>query len=79
MGKIIIRGNFTIETEYEWIKNMRQPLESMELEVIDTCPMFIPVKCHRMKSVSKISDDSNKEEIKHKISVSEVNEVIGSL
>jgi len=54
MGIIKIKGNFTVETEYGWIKNMQQPLEEMELEVIDTCPMFIPVRCHRMKSIHKV-------------------------
>lgn len=58
MSKMIIRGNFTIETELGWIKNMRQPFKAMELEIIDACPMFIPVKCMRMTSADTVQETS---------------------
>ena len=65
MSKMIIRGDFTIESDLKWIKNMKQPFKAMELEIMDTCPMFIPVKCHRMtsaESVHKTSKNGGKNE-----------------
>lgn len=54
MAKIIIKGNFTIETDLPFVKNMKQPFEAVELEIAESCPMFVPVKCHRMTSASSV-------------------------
>ena len=53
MAKIIIKGNFTIETDLSFVNNVKQPLSAIELEIAESCPMFIPVRCHRLTSASK--------------------------
>lgn len=65
MSKIIIRGNFTIETDLPFVKNLKQPFEAVELEIAESCPIFVPVKCHRMTSASKTSNKNK--EVKHEM------------
>lgn len=53
MKKIIIKGEFTVETDFGWIKGMRQPFRFMELEVVNCC-RCCPVRCTQMTSVDSV-------------------------
>ena len=49
MGKIIIKGNFTVETDYGFMNNFKQPLEHLEMEVTE----LNPIKINKMNSVGQ--------------------------
>ena len=49
MGKIIIKGNFTVETDYGFVNNFKQPLQLLEIEVTE----LNPIKINKMSSVGQ--------------------------
>ncbi len=49
MGKIIIKGNFTVETDYGFINNFKQLLQHLEIEVTE----LNPIKINKMSSAEQ--------------------------
>ena len=41
MGKIIIKGNFTVESDYNFLHNVKQPLRLLEIEIPQTQPFRV--------------------------------------
>jgi len=41
MGKIIIKGNFTVESDYNFMNNVKQPLRLLEIEIPEVQPFRV--------------------------------------
>lgn len=56
MGKIIIKGNFTVETDYTFVNNFKQPISILEIEI----PEIQPFKVNKIMGAGTVQIANNK-------------------